>query len=79
MQPNTGVEFVREVYALGKQSRSPDGAGADMVLPRDALAGLFGGSLVFILNTSRSSRDCVLVAVKSFGPLFGVVLLPNQK
>ena len=47
LQPNAGAEFVREVYALGKQGRPPDGAGADMVLPSDALAGLFGGPVVF--------------------------------
>ena len=50
-----------------------------MVFPRDALAGLFGGPVVFTLNTSRSSRDCVLVAMEPFDPLFGVVLFPDQK
>ena len=52
LQPNTWAEFVREVYALGKERRPPDGAGADMVLPRDALTGLFGGPVVFILICS---------------------------
>ena len=52
LQPNTGAEFIREVYALGEQGRPPDGAGADMVFPRDAFTGLFGGPVVFILICS---------------------------
>ena len=52
LQPDAGVEFVRKVYALGKQGCPPDGAGADVVFPCDALAGFLGGLLVFILICS---------------------------
>ena len=75
LQPNAGAEFIREVYALGEQRRPPDGAGADMVLPCDALTGFFGGPVVFILNTSSCSRERMLVAMESFGPLFTATCL----
>ena len=52
LQPDAGVEFVRKVYALGKQGCPPDGAGADVVFPCDALAGFLGGLLVVILICS---------------------------
>ena len=52
LQPDAGVEFVRKVYALGKQGCPPDGAGADVVFPCDALAGFLGGLLVFSLICS---------------------------
>ena len=50
--PDAGAEFVRKVYALGKQGCPPDGAGADVILPRNALTGFLGGLLVFILICS---------------------------
>ena len=54
LQPNAGAEVVRKVYALGKQGRPPDGAGADVDFPRDALTGFLGDLLVFILVCTPS-------------------------
>ena len=50
--PDAGAEFVRKVYTLGKQGCPPDGAGTDVIFPRDALTGFLGGLLVFILICS---------------------------
>ena len=76
--PDAGAELVRKVYALGKQGCSPDGTGADVVFPCNALTGFLGGLPVFILNTTGWCRERVLVPVESI-MLFCVVLLPNEE
>ena len=52
LMPDAWAELVCEVYALGKQSCPPDGTGADVVFPCDALAGFLGALVVFILICS---------------------------
>lgn len=78
LMSDAGAEFIRKVYALGKQGCPPDGTGADVVFPCDAFTGFLGGPLVFILNTAGWCRGRMLVAVKSI-MLFCVVLLPNEE
>ena len=78
-RPDAGAELVCEVYALGKQGCPPDGTGTDVVFRCDALTGFPGGPLVFILNISKDSWNCVLVAVKSFGLFFVVTYLSAVK
>ena len=59
LMPDAGAEFVCKVHALGKQGCPPDGTGADVVFPCDALTGFLGGLLVFILvcTPSRGQRN----------------------
>ena len=59
LQLDAGAELVCEVYALGKQGCPPDGTGADVVFPRNALTGFLGGLVVFILvcTPSRGQRN----------------------
>ena len=64
---------------MGKQGCPPDGTGTDVVFRCDALTGFPGGPLVFILNISKDSWNCVLVAVKSFGLFFVVTYLSAVK
>ena len=52
LMSDAGAEFIRKVYALGKQGCPPDGTGTDAVFPCDALTGFLGGLLMFILNTA---------------------------
>ena len=52
LMPDAGAELVRKVYALGKQGCPPDGTGADVVFPCNALTGFLGGLLMFILICS---------------------------